>query len=123
MESFFRSTLLIAGIINTIPVLIAFLPAKITASYGVTIPDANYELLLRHRAVLFGIIGGLMIYSAITKKYYDLATSVGLVSMISFLLLYFLADGPINEALTKVMKIDIFAILLLILGFILYKIN
>jgi len=123
MEVFFRITLLIAGIINTIPVLIAFLPAKIADSYGITIPDANYELLLRHRAILFGIIGGLMIYSAITKKYYDLATLVGLISMVSFLILYFMMDGAINAALTKVMKIDAFAIILLLLGFAFYKIN
>ena len=107
MEIFFRITLLVAGIINAIPALIAFLPAKITASYGIAIPDANYELLLRHRAVLFGIIGGLMIYSAITKKHYDLATSAGLISMISFLLLYYMIDAPINHALTKVMKIAV----------------
>ena len=73
MEIFFRITLFIAGIINAIPALIAFLPNKITASYGIPIPDANFELLLRHRAVLFGIIGGLMIYSAVTKKYYGLS--------------------------------------------------
>lgn len=123
MEIFFRITLLIAGIINAIPVLIAFLPAKITDSYGITIPDANYELLLRHRAVLLGIVGGLMIYSAMTKRYYDLAASVGLISMVSFLTLYFMVDEPINAALTNVMKIDVFAILLLVIGLLLYKIN
>ena len=123
MEIFFRITLFITGIINTLPCLLAFLPAKITESYGITVPDANYELLLRHRAVLFGVVGGLMLYSALTKKYYDLATLVGLISMISFLLLYFMMNGPINEALAKVMKIDVFAVLLLVVGYILYKMS
>ncbi len=123
MEIFFRITLLIAGMINAIPALIAFLPDKITTSYGITVPDANFELLLRHRAVLFGVIGGLMIYSAVTKKQYDLATFAGLVSMISFLVLYFGIEGPINSALTKVMQIDAFAIMLLLIGLILYEIN
>ena len=122
MEIFFRLTLLIAGIINAIPALIAFLPAKITASYGIDIPDANFELLLRHRAVLFGIIGGIMIYSAILKKNYDLTTLIGMISMVSFLLLYFTIDGEINAALTTVMKIDTFAILQLLIGYILYKV-
>ena len=122
MEIFFRLTLLIAGIINTVPVLIAFLPSKITDSYGIVIPDANFELLLRHRAVLFGIVGGLMIYSAISKKHYDLTTLVGMVSMVSFLLLYFIIDGEINAALAVVMKFDIFATLLLLIGYLLHKI-
>ncbi len=122
MEIFFRLSLLIAGIINTVPVLIAFLPDKITDSYGVTIPDANFELLLRHRAVLLGIVGGLMIYSAISKKHYDLTTLVGMVSMVSFLLLYFIMDGEINAALAVVMKFDVFAILLLLIGYLLHKI-
>lgn len=121
MEAAFRVTLLIAGIINVIPSLIAFSPSRITASYGIVIPDANFELLLRHRAVLFGIVGGLMIYSAITKTYYDLATLVGMISMVSFLLLYFTIDDEINAALAAVMKIDAFAILLLLIGFLLYK--
>lgn len=122
MEIFFRLSLLIAGIINAGPVLIAFLPSKIKDSYGIILPDSNFELLLRHRAVLFGIIGGLMIYSAITKKHYDLSTLIGIISMASFLLLYFLMDGEINEALTVVMKIDVFAILLLLIGYTLHKI-
>lgn len=121
MEIFFRIMLFIAGLINTIPVLLAFLPSRITDSYGITLPDANYELLLRHRAVLFGIVGGLMIYSAMIKKYYDLATLIGMVSMVSFLLLYFLIDGKINIALIRVMQIDAFAIVLLLVGYLSYK--
>ena len=121
MEIFFRITLLTAGIINAIPVLLAFLPSKITESYGISLPDANYELLLRHRALLFGIIGGLMIYSAISKKYYDLATLVGMVSMVSFVLLYLMVDGEVNAALTKVMQIDTVCLILLLISFLFYK--
>ena len=92
-----------------------------TSSYGINIPNADFELLLRHRAVLFGIIGGLLLYSALTRKYYDLATLIGLISMVSFLLLFFRIDGKINDSLTTVMKIDVFAIIQLLIGFMLYK--
>jgi len=121
MELIFRITLFIAGLINFIPFFLVFLPEKIATSYGISIPNADYELLLRHRAVLFGIIGGLLFYSAFTKKYYDLTTVVGLISMASFLILFFTIDGKINDSLTTVMKIDAFAILQLLIGFILYK--
>ncbi len=118
MELFYRITLFIAGVINVLPSLLAFLPEKISKSYGIGVPDANYELLLRHRAILFAIIGGLMIFSAIVKKYYAIATIAGLISMISFILLYFLIDKGINSDLRKVMIIDVVATVILLIGII-----
>jgi hypothetical protein len=119
MEVIFRISLFIAGIINILPSLLAFLPDKISKSYGIEIPNGNYELLLRHRAILFGIIGGLMIYSAIAKKYYEVATIVGLISMVSFILLFFLIGKEMNAELRKVMIIDVVATVVLCLGAIL----
>ncbi len=121
MELIFRITLFIAGLINFVPFFLVFLPEKMDTSYGISVPNADYELLLRHRAVLFGIIGGLLFYSAFTKKYYDLTTLVGLISMISFLVLFFTIDGKINDSLMTVMRIDVFALLQLLIGFMLYK--
>ena len=116
METIFRITLFLAGIINLIPSLLAFLPDNISKSYGIEIPNGNYELLLRHRAILFGIIGGLIIYSAIVKKNYKIATTVGLISMGSFILLFVLIDKDINLELKKVMIFDIVATVILCIG-------
>ena len=120
MEQLFRISLFVAGVINLLPSLLAFLPAKIAKSYGIEIPNANYELLLRHRAILFGIIGGLMIYAALVKKHYELSTIAGLVSMISFIILYFLIGKDINSELKKVMIIDVVAIVILCIGFVMF---
>ena len=120
MELIFRITLFIAGLINLLPALLAFLPDKISNSYGIDIPNSNYELLLRHRAILFGIIGGLMIFSAIVKKHYEISTIAGLISMLSFILLYFLIDKGINSELKKVMMIDIVATAILCIGLLLF---
>ena len=62
METIFRISLFIAGVINIIPSILAFLPEKISKSYGIELTNVNLEFLLRHRAILFGIIGGLMIF-------------------------------------------------------------
>ena len=121
MELAFRICLFMAGVINFVPSILVFLPDKISTSYGIQIPDVNYELLLRHRAILFGIVGGVMIYSAISKKYYSLAVVIGLISMISFLILFNLMGGTLNAELTKVMKIDIGGIIILLIGVGLYK--
>lgn len=120
MELLFRITLFVAGVINLLPSLLAFLPEKIAKSYGIEIPNANYELLLRHRATLFGIIGGLMIYSALVKKHYELSTIAGLVSMISFIIIYFIIGKDINQELKKVMMIDVVATVILCIGFIIF---
>ncbi len=121
MELVFRCCLAIAGIINLLPSFLAFLPNKMKSSYGIEIPDASYELLLRHRAVLFGIVGGVMIYSAITKKYYSLAVIIGLISMVSFIILLKLVNGEVNAELQKIMKVDVFAIIILLIGLALYS--
>ena len=123
MEIIFRVTLFLAGLINLLPSLLAVLPDKISKSYGIEIPNANYELLLRHRAILFGIIGGIMIYSAIAKKYYEISTTIGLISMVSFILLFFFIDKEINSELKKVMIIDIIATIILCIGIILFLIK
>ncbi len=121
MELIFRICLFIAGIINLTPSILAFVPNKISKSYGVEVPDSNHEILLRHRAILFGIVGGLMIYSAIQKRNYDMATFVGMISMVSFVIFYFLSEGETNSELSKVMKIDAVGIAILLIGFVLYK--
>ena len=121
MEQVFRVCLFITGVINFVPTFLVFLPDKISSAYGIEIPDTNYELLLRHRAVLFGIIGGVMIYSAIKKTHYALSVTMGLISMISFIVLFYLMDGTLNPELIKVMKIDMGGIIILLVGLGLYK--
>ena len=120
MELIFRICLFITGIINLLPFIIAFLPEKIVTSYGIVVPDQNYELLLRHRAVLFGIIGGIMIHAAIGQRNYALAVGVGLVSMVSYLILAYLVEGEINTELSRVAKIDVGAVVILVVGYGLY---
>ena len=121
MELIFRISLFIAGVINLLPSILTFFPKKIAKSYGVGEPNSNQELLLRHRAAMFGMIGGLMIFAAISQKCYEIATFIGFFSMISFVLLYFLiGKNNINQALKKVMLIDLVAIGILAIGFGLY---
>jgi hypothetical protein len=120
MEIVFRISLFIAGIINFLPSLLAFFPEKISKSYGIEAPNASNELILRHRAILFGIIGLLMLYSSIMKKYYGLSSSFGLISMISFIVLYFIIGKEISAELKKVMFIDLVGTIILLLGILLY---
>jgi hypothetical protein len=122
MELIFRITLFITGIINFLPFTLVFLPEKMSKSYGIDISNPNLELLLRHRAVLFGIVGGLMLYAALMKTHYYLSTAIGLMSMISFVVLYFHIGG-INQELKTVMMIDVVASIILLLVAIIYFVH
>jgi hypothetical protein len=124
MEIFFRVILFLTGIVNLLPALLAFMPQRMEQTYGIQLPDGNYALLMRHRAVLFGIVGGLMLFSAISRQHYSLACIVGLVSMVSFIVLYYLI-GPnqIHIALKKIMWTDVIASVVLIIAWVLHSLS
>lgn len=117
METIFRIILFLAGVVNFAPAMIVFFPDKVAQSYGIQLSDANLELLMRHRGVLFGLVGGLMIYAAIFKKNEHLAVLLGSISMLSFIILYFLSSQPHSAGLLKVMRIDLVALITLVIAY------
>lgn len=76
-----------AGLINFIPVIGVLSAGQIQQSYGVDISTPDLEILLRHRAVLFGLAGAFILYSVYRKDLQNLAIGGGLVSMVSFIAL------------------------------------
>ena len=67
MELLLRIALFAVGILHLMPATLAVLPGRIEQAYGVAVPGPNYALLLRHRAVMFGIIGGVLIAAAVYR--------------------------------------------------------
>lgn len=76
--------IVIAGLINFAPLIGAISRSKLTALYGLDFSDPALELLMRHRAVLFGIVGGFMIFAAFHTPWQKSAIVIGLISMVSF---------------------------------------
>ena len=101
---------------------LAFFAEKISKSDGIDISNASLELLLRHRAVLFGIVGTLTLYSAIMKLHYSLSTTVGVISVVSFIVLYY-QIGQVNKELKTVMIIYVVASIVLLVAGILFFIT
>ena len=108
MEAVFRVVLFLCGLIHLLPFTLAFLPERIQSAYGVEVTGSDMMLLLRHRAVLFGIVGAVMLYSSLKGRHYALSTFVGLASMLSFILLYGFIGG-INDSLKSVVWVDVAA--------------
>jgi hypothetical protein len=104
------STILIcfAGLINFLPVIGALSGKRIEALYGVAVEDSNAEILLRHRAVLFGIVGTLIIASAFDSSLRPAGYAAGFTAMLTFILITRLV-GNYNANLRRVAIVDIVA--------------
>jgi hypothetical protein len=69
-------------------------------------------ILLRHRAIQFGLLGAFVIYSAFKPELQWLAIIFGLVSMLSFVVIAFLV-GDYGAGVRKVIIADVAASILL----------
>ncbi len=97
---------LLAGLVHLVPSLGALSAARLTQLYGVTIEGPELLLLMRHRAVLFGLLGALLIAAAFMPELRRPVGAAGLVSMLAFVLLF--ATSPAEAAaLRRVMWIDV----------------
>jgi hypothetical protein len=83
--------------------------------YGIDVADPNLELLLRHRAALFGLLGALIAAGALYRPLRGLAFGGAWASVLSFLVL---AAGTAsrNEAIGRVVAADLVALAALVVA-------
>lgn len=120
MNVFVSLALFITGVMHMMPVIGVLGIERLQTLYGIDRVSDDLELLLRHRAVLFGIIGCLMLYSLFESRLRLIAVFVGLASMLSFIALAQLSDG-IGSELKKVVWIDWLCSVLLIASILLQR--
>ena len=105
-----KSTILvIVGLINLLPVIGVASAEVLATLYGISALDGDLLVLMRHRAVLFGALGGLIIASAFRRHLQPAAIIAGLFAMLGFVALALMADD-IGAKIQKVMWVDIFAL-------------
>lgn len=121
MSKLIAGLLLVAGIIHLLPLGGILGGERLNALYGLTLDEPNLQILMRHRAVLFGLLGALLVAAAFIAELRGMALIGGLVSVLSFLLLAW-GEPAYNEALRRVVIADWVALacLLLALGLQLY---
>ncbi len=105
MEPAISLTLVISGLINFLPIVGIFGSEKLDSLYGITIKDADLLILMRHRAILFGLIGTFMLASTWVKDWQIPAMSIGLVSMLSFVGIS-QSTGTSNVSIKRIEVID-----------------
>lgn len=107
--------LLVAGIIHLLPVPGVMGVSTLARLYGIQVNDPNTAILLQHRALLFGVLGVLML-SAIALPWLRVtALAVALFSAASFIAVA-VAVGGYNPAIGRVVVADIVASVLLAAG-------
>jgi uncharacterized membrane protein len=115
MRYILSAMLTVVGIIHLLPLTGVLGVPRLQALYGVTIADPNLEILMRHRAVLFGILGAFLIYAAFRPGVQLAALIAGAASVISFLVIAGMIGGY-NTGIARVVTADIVAVVCLLIG-------
>ncbi|CAN7394344.1 phosphopantetheine adenylyltransferase [Acidovorax sp. LjRoot118] len=108
-------TLLVVGVIHLIPLSGVLGHEHLARLYGAAPSDPSALILMRHRAVLFGIVGGVCMLAAFKPALQWLALVLGSFSVVSFLWLAW-STGGFNAHLQRVVVADVLALLCLAAG-------
>ena len=107
--------LLVAGIIHLLPVPGVMGVATLARLYGIEVNDSDTAILLQHRALLFGVLGVLMLAAVALPRLRLTALAIALFSAASFIVVA-LAVGGYNAAIGRVVIADVVASVLLAAG-------
>lgn len=106
MQRLIPVILIIAGLTHLIPLTGVLGATSLAHLYGVNIQDPNLLVLMQHRAVMFGLIGLLLLAGAAVPAYRLIALIGGLISVASFVALAW-SSGRYNSALARVVNVDL----------------
>ena len=107
--------LFVVGLINFLPIIGVLSADKLSAAYSVELIGNDIVILMRHRALLFGIIGGFIFFSLFKPLYQEAAMVMAAISMIGFLYFIWAVDGH-NDALSKIAMVDVIGIVCLLIA-------
>lgn len=115
MPRLIAGLLLVAGAIHLLPLPGVLGADQLQRLYGLPFEHPDLLVLMRHRAILFGLLGLLLVAAAFRPALQPLALAAGLASATSFLVLCWLS-GDFGPALERVLWADVVAIACLLLA-------
>ena len=118
IERIIQACLLLVGLIHLVPLIGVVGNAHLSRLYGIPIDGPELSILMRHRAVLFGVLGVLMVAGAVRPSLRKTALLAGSASVASFLVLAWLTGGY-NREVGGVVAADAVAMALLVVACIL----
>ena len=111
--------LLMIAMIHLLPVSGVLGAEQLHKLYGISINGPDMEILMRHRAVLFGLLGLFFAYAAFKPLFQPLAFVAALISMASFIILAYHVGGY-NLAIKRVVLADGVAAVCWLIAWVLY---
>lgn len=115
MRYLISAMLVIVGVIHLLPVAGVLGSERLASLYGISVVEPNLAILMRHRAVLFGLLGLFMLFAAFKPSLQIAALVAGFVSVVSFLALAW-SVGDYNAEIGRVVVADIVALVCLLVG-------
>ncbi len=113
MKKLIAFLFVVVGIINLLPVIGVTSAAQLEEMYRVTLTSSDLVLLMRHRAVLLSIVGGLMFAAAWRPELRTAAIIANFTSMFTFVALS-VTEANVNPALVRITAVDVFGLVALI---------
>ena len=89
--------------------------AKMERAYGVHIEGPDLAVLMRHRALMFGLLGGFMLAAVFVPSLQAWALLLALLSAGGFVLLARVTPGH-NASLARVAWVDVAAVVFALAG-------
>lgn len=110
MEIFAKTVLTCVAVIHLMPAIGVLGGERLLALYGVSPDEPNLQILLRHRAVFFAMLGIAVAASIFVPALRPAAIGAALLSLVTFLLFVAL-EGGANAELRRAFWIDVVAVL------------
>ena len=122
MQKIITGLLIAVAVIHLIPATGVIGAERLSALYGLSLQESNISILMRHRAILFGLFGLFFLYAAFRPALQPLAFIAGFTSVVSFVVLSW-SVGGYNDAIGKVVMVDLLAFIALLVAVVLYVIE
>lgn len=119
IDELITALLLVVAAIHLVPISGFFGGERLTALYGIDVKDPDLEILMRHRALLFGVLGAFFAYAAFVPSLQPLAFAAAGASLAGFFYLAF-AVGSYGAPIRKILVADVVAALCLVVATALY---
>jgi hypothetical protein len=119
MQKITSAFLILVGIIHLLPLPGVLGAARLSSLYGLAFEQPDLLILMRHRAVLFGLLGIFLIYAAFHASLHLIALIAGLASAASFVAIA-VSVGGYNGAIQRVVIADVVAVVLLAVATVLH---